>query len=90
MYKVTENRLEKARHILDQYSQKLQEHGKFSTSSLEEELKEAWDTGYKSIKSAMVDLYKNHGGKHGRVAEYYMRHDSSAMVSEFKNALGVR
>ncbi len=91
MYKVTERRMNEAQHILNNYNQKLEENGSFCPGILEQELKQVWGTGFKEIKSAMVDLYKNNGGKHGRVAEYYMRNQApeNMMVSQFKNALGV-
>lgn len=92
MFKVTDRRLEKARPTLDDYVRKLDEFRKFDAGSLEKELKDIWGTGYQEIKSAIVDLYKNHGGDYGRVAEYYMRHQAPAgmMNRSFKSALGVR
>ena len=92
MFKVTDRRLEKARATLDGYVSKLDECGKFDPSSFEHELKDIWGTGYREIKSAVVDLYRNHGGDYGRVAEYYMRHQApeGTMNRSFKSALGIR
>lgn len=88
MYNVTDRRMEKARNILDEYKRILEERGTFQTGMLESSLRDVWNTGYQEIKSAMIDLYKNHL-EYSALAEYYMRNQAprGMMVSEFKKVL---
>jgi len=86
MFTVTDRRREQAQHIMDEYAQRLQDHGGFDAGSLEHELRRLWDTSYQEIKSAMIQ-YFSEDGDYGRVAHHYMLSHSPMIPSEFKRAI---
>jgi hypothetical protein len=87
MYRLTDLRKAKARETLDRYSAELQRRGAFEANGLECELRGIWDTGYREVKDAMIDLLRNHP-EYEPLAAYFMEHSNPAgVVSEFQGPL---
>lgn len=89
MFNVTELRLDKARSILDDYKEKLDRRGAFDALKLEHDLRKCWNTGYRSIKDAMRQLYRRNELGYSQLAEHYMRAGGLLMPMEFKSELGL-
>lgn len=86
MAHVTERRLEKVTPILNAYRETLIAKQRFDTGSLERDLCEAINTGYRGLKDFMNDLCKY--PHHLHVALYYMQHSNApGPVMEFQGAL---
>ena len=87
MYRLTDQRLAKAKHLLEEYRGKLAEHGRFNVTTLDHELKQLWDIGYQELKDVIEDMYKKHS-RYQYVAVYYMEHSNdTGVVSEFQPLL---
>ena len=86
MYRLTTNRLAKAKPILEKYRRKLYEDFSFDARMLEKELKECWDLGYQEIKQIAEEMLNMPRYKY--VAIYYMEHGGApGVVSEFQGLL---
>lgn len=72
--------------VLERYRTALfRSHG-FDAGSLERELRDAWDTGYKDLKWLMCALAEH--GRYQEVAAYYMEHSNApGVVMEFQGPL---
>ena len=86
MYRLTDIRFQKAKHILDKYQELLHENLEYSTGLLEKELRECWNVGYQEIKSILKDLIKKHP-KYLHLALYYMQFQGHSPVVEFQSTL---
>lgn len=86
MYRLTKIRLEKARHILEKYRDKLYRHFHFDAGQFEMELRKCWNLGYQELKSIAKELYKD--ARYQYVAIYYMEHSNApGVVVEFQRLL---
>jgi len=82
MYRLTEDRFEKAKPILERYRTALHNRGKFDARRLEKELRECWDTGYRQVKDIFKRLSKI--PRYRYLAAYYMEHSGTGRaVTEF-------
>jgi len=86
MYRLTQIRLGKARHILEKYRDQLHRHSHFDAGQFEMELRKCWNLGYKELKSIAEDMLKN--ARYKCVALYYMEHSNApGAVVEFQPLL---
>jgi len=60
MATLTDARLAKAKSILESYRKKLHSTGRIEARQLEKELREAWDIGYQTFRTIIIDIAKNH------------------------------
>jgi hypothetical protein len=82
MYRLTEDRFEKAKPILERYRTQLHNRGKINARGLEKELRKCWDSGYQEVKDIVKRLSKT--TRYRYLAAYYMEHsETGGVVTEF-------
>jgi len=72
MYRLTEERFEKAEPILEKNRAKLHTTGKINAEGLEKELRKCWHTGSREVKDILMRLSKTTRYKY--LAACYMGH----------------
>jgi hypothetical protein len=89
MYRLTEDRFEKAEPILEKYRAKLHHTGKIDARGLEKELRKCWHTGSREVKDIVMRLSKTTRYKY--LAAYYMEHSDAGKkpLTEFWPTLSV-
>ena len=86
MYRLTKRRKEKAREILDRYTQQLYNQRSID-GPLERELRELWKVGYQELKWIMIDMLEKHP-EYAHLAAHYMEYSNGpGVVMEFQGSL---
>ncbi len=86
MARLNDEMLRLANPILERYRAALFEHRKFDAGAFEKELRDIWNTGYRSMKDFAMAMSEH--GRYQEVAAYYMEHSNpSGVISEFKPCL---
>ncbi len=88
MYKVTENRLAKAKPILEEFRTILHSEGQINAKEFEMKLRECWNVGYVEMKSLAEDLSRIE--RYRFLAAYYMEYSNGSrnlVALEFENVL---
>ena len=87
MYTLTEARMKLVRPVLERYRQSLIETKAFEPGDLEKELKDVLATGYREVRSIILQVFNRHE-RYRYVAAFYMEHISANVVPfEFQDAL---
>jgi hypothetical protein len=86
MYKLTERRLAKAKHILDAAAAELEKDRDLNTGGLEMQLRECWDLGYQELKDIFCQMLEMKD--YQNLAAFYMQFSNDmGVVSEFQRPL---
>jgi len=75
MYKLSDERFEKAKPILEKYRAQLHTTGRFNAEGLEKELRQCWKPGSREVKDVVMRLSKTDRYKY--LAAYYMEHSDA-------------
>jgi hypothetical protein len=82
MYRLTDDRFEKAQPTLERYRTQLHTRRKIDAKGFEKELRTCWDTGYREVKDILKRLSET--TRYKFLAAYYMEHsDGSKPLTEF-------
>ncbi len=81
---LTDEKLEEARSVLDEYKEELLYAQFFNTFGLERDLSEIWEANYRELQNLLIELLDT---EYYLVAAWYMEHGLGEVAHNFRKPL---